>query len=45
VDFTDSEELIRNSGLPASALIEVGTDHRLVDPEPLREMLRAVEGK
>lgn len=45
IPFADSEELIRNSGLPASALIEVGTDHRLADPEPLREMLRAVEGK
>ena len=27
-----SEELVRNSGLPASALIEVGHDHRLADP-------------
>lgn len=41
IPFADSEELIRNSGLPASALVEVGTDHRLADPEPLREMLRA----
>src|SRR5215218_10440776 len=29
VPFADSEELVRNSGLPASALVEVGTDHRL----------------
>ena len=35
VPFADSEELVRNSGLPASALIEVGNDHRLADPEPL----------
>lgn len=35
VPFADSEQLIRNSGLPASALVEVGTDHRLADPEPL----------
>ena len=35
VPFADSEELIRNSGLLASALVEVGTDHRLADPEPL----------
>ena len=34
VPFADSEELLRNSGLPASALVEVGTDHRLADPEP-----------
>lgn len=41
VPFADSEELIKHSGLPASALIEVGTDHRLADPEPLAAMLRA----
>src|SRR4051812_48785289 len=28
IPLADSEELVRNSGLPASALIEVGTDHR-----------------
>jgi hypothetical protein len=44
VPFPDSEELFRNSGLPASALIEVGNDHRLADPEPLEAMLRACEG-
>ena len=44
VPFGDSEELVRNSGLPASALIEVGTDHRLADPEPLAAMLRACGG-
>ena len=38
VPFADSEELVRNSGLPASALIEVGDDHRLADPEPMRRM-------
>jgi hypothetical protein len=43
VPFADSEELVRNSGLPSSALIEVGTDHRLADPEPLRKMLAACE--
>lgn len=41
--FAHSEELVRNSGLPASALV-VGTDHRLADPEPLEAMLRACEG-
>ena len=44
VPFADSEELVRNSGLPASALIEVGTDHRLADQEPLAAMLRVCEG-
>ena len=44
VPFADSEELVRNSRLPASALIEVGDDHRLADPEPLRRMLEACEG-
>lgn len=41
VPFADSEELARKSGLPAAALIEVGTDHRLADPEPLAAMLNA----
>ncbi len=39
--FAESDELVKNSGLPASALIEVGTDHRLAAPEPLAAMLRA----
>jgi alpha-beta hydrolase superfamily lysophospholipase len=43
VPFADSEELVKNSGLPASALIEVGDDHRLADPEPLEAMLNACE--
>ncbi len=38
VPFTDSEELARNSG---ATLIEVGSDHRLADPEPLASMSRA----
>ncbi len=45
VPFADSEELVRASGLPASALVEVGTDHRLADPEPLARMLTACEGQ
>lgn len=44
VPFAESEELVRDSGLPASALIEVGNDHRLADPEPLAEMLEGCEG-
>ena len=43
VPFADSEELVRAGGLPPSALIEVGTDHRLADPEPLMAMLAACE--
>jgi len=43
VPFEDSVDLISISGLPNSALIEVGQDHRLADPEPLEALLRAVE--
>jgi hypothetical protein len=43
IPFSNSEELIRTSDLPASALIEIGTDHRLADPEPLEMMLKACE--
>lgn len=38
--FADSEELARFSG---ATLIDVGTDHRLADPEPLAAMLKACE--
>lgn len=41
IPFADSEELAKNSG---ATLIEVGSDHRLADPEPLRKMLEACEG-
>ena len=43
VPFSESEELVESSGLPSSALIEVGTEHRLADEESLATMLRAVE--
>jgi alpha-beta hydrolase superfamily lysophospholipase len=43
IPFADSEELVKNSGLPGSALIEVGNDHRLAETEPLAAMLRACE--
>ena len=43
VPFANSEELVCNSGLPPSALIEIGNDHRLADPEPLNAMLAACE--
>jgi hypothetical protein len=45
IPFGDSEELIQSSGLPESALIEIGTDHRLADPAPLEAMLQACEGR
>lgn len=41
IPFADSEELVKNSGLPASALIEIGNDHRLADSESLAKMLEA----
>ena len=41
VPFADSEELARSSG---ARLIEVGTNHRLADPEPLAAMLKACVG-
>jgi pimeloyl-ACP methyl ester carboxylesterase len=41
VPFADSEALLRNSGLAAGALIEVGNDHRLADPKSLQVMLEA----
>jgi hypothetical protein len=46
IPFAESEELVRKSGLPGSALIEVGNDHRLADQAPLETMLRqCVEGQ
>ena len=41
IPFADSEELVRNSGLPVYTLIEVGGDHRLADHESLDLMLEA----
>ena len=43
VPFANSQELLRNSNLPESALIVVGTDHRLADPEPLAKMVEVCE--
>jgi len=40
IPFADSEELARTYG---ATLIEVGSDHRLADPEPLVAMLKACE--
>jgi hypothetical protein len=44
IPFAESEELVQRSGLPASTLREVGSDHRLADPDSLTEMLRACVG-
>ena len=41
--FAEREELVRNSGLASSALIEVRSDHRLADPEPLERLLGECE--
>jgi len=43
IPFADTEELVRNSGLPSGSLIVVGHEHRLADPESLAKMLEAVE--
>lgn len=42
IPFADSVELTTRSSLPETAVIEVGQDHRLADPEPLEALLRAV---
>ncbi len=43
IPFAESQELLRNSNLPMSLLVVVGSDHRLAEPEPLEAMLRACE--
>lgn len=43
IPFSDSEELVANSGLPPETLIDVGDDHRIADPEPVKAMLDACE--
>ncbi len=43
IPFADSQELLRNSGLLESALIVVGHEHRLADPDSLKALLEAVE--
>lgn len=41
IPIAESRELVRASGLPDSALLVVGDDHRLAEPGPLAVMLRA----
>ena len=43
IPIAESRELVRYSGLSDSALVVVGSDHRLADPEPLQAMLEACE--
>jgi hypothetical protein len=43
IPIAESRELLKNSGLPTSALIVVGSEHRLADPESLKALLKAIE--
>lgn len=43
IPFADSEELVAHSGLPPETLIEIGSEHRLADPQSLQAMLDACE--
>lgn len=43
IPYAESEELVRISGLPASALVEAGSDHRLADVESLQALLNACQ--
>ncbi|MGO9114045.1 MAG: DUF2199 domain-containing protein [Thermoguttaceae bacterium] len=43
VPFSDSVELVRNSGLPSESLVVVRNEHRLADEDSLKKMLEAVE--
>lgn len=45
IPFGESSELAALSGLPEGALVSIGSDHRLADPEPLAAMLAACEGR
>ncbi len=41
VPFADSQELVHYSGLSTKVLVEIGSDQRLADLEPLAAMLWA----
>ena len=45
VEFSHNKELVRDSRLLLSALVELGTDHRLADLEPLEAMREACAGR
>ena len=44
IPFEDSQELVRSSGLPDSALVAVGADHNMTDAPALEALLEAIEG-
>ncbi len=43
IPFEDSQELVRSSGLPDSALVVVGSDHNMTDAAALGALLEAIE--
>ena len=43
IPFSESEELLANSGLSPDSIIDVGFEHRLADEHSLRAMLQACE--
>jgi hypothetical protein len=43
VPIDDSRELLRNSGLPETALRQIGEEHDMTDPEALSALLDAVD--
>ena len=43
VPFEHSLELVQDSGLPDTAIIRTGTEHRLIDPESLQTLLRTIK--
>ena len=45
VPFSDSVELVKNSGLPTQSVVVVGHEHRLADEESLAKMLEAVSSR
>lgn len=45
VPLEDSRALASSSGLPESALIQVGEGHRMRDPAALQAILEAVQGR
>ena len=42
IPFEDSLELVKNSGLESTALLEIGSDHRLADDATLAAMVEAI---
>ena len=42
IPIADSRDLIARSGLPAGALVVVGADHNMTDPEALAALLSAI---